>query len=93
MTKEKRINQLDEVLKKELSLDDLDEVSGGRIKLSGYALLTAFILQMKALGHDKEYCIKALQEGWEEDCKFKTAFTDQTGDDLQQAIDFIKATW
>ena len=93
MTKEKKTNELDEILKKELSLDNLDEVSGGRIKLSGYAILTAFILQMKALEKDKDYCIQSLKEGWESDCKFKTAFTDQTGDDLQQAIDFINATW
>lgn len=93
MTKEKRINELDEILKKELSLDDLDEVSGGRIRISGYAILTAFIAQMKALGYDKEHCIQSLKEGWEENCKFKTAFTDQTGDDLKQAIDFINGTW
>ena len=93
MPKEKSTNKIDEILEKELSLDDLDEVSGGRIKLSGYAILTAIILQMKALGYDKEHCIQSLKDGWEENCKFKTAFTDQTGEDLQQAIDFINGTW
>lgn len=78
---------------KELSLDNLDEVSGGRIKLGGYALLTAMMAQMKALGKDKEHCIQALINGWETDCAFKTKFTDQTGDDLQKAIAFIDKNW
>ena len=78
---------------KELSLDNLDEVSGGRIKLAGYALLRAMIAQMKALGKDKNHCIEALKNGWETDSAFKTGFTDQTGDDLQKAIDFIEKNW
>ena len=77
----------------ELSLDSISEVCGGRVKLGGYALLTAMMVQYKALGKDKDYCIKALQEGWETDCAFKTKFTDQTGDDLQAAIDFINDKW
>ncbi|MBR3252425.1 MAG: hypothetical protein IKF80_12030 [Erysipelotrichaceae bacterium] len=78
---------------KELSLDNLDEVSGGRIKLAGYALLTAMMAQMKALGKDKDHCIEALKHGWETDSAFKTGFTDKTGDDLQKAIDFIEKNW
>ncbi|MBQ1566283.1 MAG: hypothetical protein IIZ80_00140 [Erysipelotrichaceae bacterium] len=93
MTDVKKTNRLDEMLEKELSLDSLNEVSGGRVKIAGYALLTAMMAQMKALGKNKEYCIQALIDGWETDCKFKTAFTDQTGDDLQKAIDYINKTW
>ena len=78
---------------KELSLDNLEEVSGGRIKLAGYALLRAMIAQMKGLGKDKDHCIEALKNGWETDSAFKTGFTDQTGDDLQNAIDFIEKNW
>ena len=85
MTKEKN--------KIELSLDNLDEVNGGRIKITGYGLLTAMIVQMKALGKDKDHCIEALRSGWETDCEFKTKFTDQTGEDLQKAIDFIEKNW
>ena len=85
MTKEKN--------KIELSLDNLDEVNGGRIKITGYGLLTAMIVQMKALGKDKDHCIEALRNGWETDCEFKTKFTDQTGEDLQKAIDFIEKNW
>ena len=93
MTKDKVKNELDEILNKELTLDELDEVSGGRIKLSGYALLTALIVQMKILEKDKEYCIEALKNGWQQDCEFKTRFTDETNDDLQQAIAFIEKNW
>ena len=88
MTKDKTTFKLNE-----LSLDDLDEVSGGRIKLAGYGLLTAMINQVKALGKSKEECIQVLVEGWETDCAFKKLFTDQTGEDLQKAIDFINRTW
>ena len=86
-------SKLDKILEKELSLDSLDDVNGGRIKLSGYGLLSAFILQMKALDKDKEYAIQALIEGWNEDCEFKTRFTDQTNDDLQKAINFVERNW
>ena len=93
MPNEKTTNKLDEILNSELTLDELDEVSGGRIKLSGYALLTALIVQMKILEKDKAHCIEVLKEGWKEDCEFKTRFTDETNDDLQQAIAFIEKNW
>ena len=86
-------DKLEKNSKQELSLENLNEVSGGRIKLAGYALLSAFILQMKELGKDKDYCIESLKSGWETNCNFKVCFTDETGDDLQKAIDFINATW
>ena len=78
---------------KQLSLDDLSGISGGRIKLAGYGLLTAMIAQIKMLGKDKEECIQVLKDGWETDCEFKKLFTDQTGEDLQAAIDFINNVW
>ena len=93
MSKENKTNELDRIVKKELSLDSLDEVSGGRIKVTGYALLRAMMAQMKVLGKDKDHCIQALKEGWDSDCEFKTKFTDQTGDDLQKAIDYIDKNW
>lgn len=93
MAENKKTKKLDEIIDRELSLDSLNEVSGGRIKLAGYGLLTAMMAQVKLLGKNKEECIKVLTEGWEEDCKFKTAFTDQTGADLQDAIDFINKNW
>lgn len=78
---------------KELSLDILDEISGGKIKLTGYAMLTALIAQVKALGKSKERCIEMLRGGWETNCDFKTKFTDQTDDDLEKAIEFVKKHW
>ena len=85
--------KLDDILNNEISLDDLSEISGGRIKLAGYGLLTAMMAQMKALGKDKDYCINALANGWQTDCEFKRFFTDQTNDDLQKAIEFIDKNW
>lgn len=87
------VNELDELLKNELSLDDLDEINGGRIKVAGYGLLTAMMAMQKKLGNSKEHCIQVLISGWETDCQFKTMFTDQTGDDLQKAIDYIEKYW
>lgn len=78
---------------KKLDLDELESVSGGRIKVTGFGLLRAIIVQIKALGYDKEFFIQTFMEGWETDCKFKTSFTDQTGDDLANAIDFLDKTW
>ena len=45
------VNELDELLKNELSLDDLDEINGGRIKVAGYGLLTAMMAMQKKLGN------------------------------------------
>ena len=78
---------------KELSLDILDEISGGRIKLTGYALLTAFIAFVKSHGHSLEEGLEMFTDGWEQNCDFKTKFTDATGEDLQKAIDFLKKNW
>lgn len=88
-------NSLGEFMEnKKILLDDhLEEASGGKIKLSGYGLLTAFVLQMKELGKDRDYCIQALKESWEENNKFKMLFTDQEDSDLRQAIDYIKGIW
>jgi len=90
---EKKIKESEGILNKELSLNDLDEVSGGKIKISGYALLTAMMVQVKALGKDKEHCIQILKKSWETDSAFKTAFTDQTGEDLNKAIESIDRNW
>ena len=74
-------------------MDELAEVSGGRIKLGGYTLLRAMMMQMKTLGKTKEYAIQRFIQGWETECAFKTQFTSQTGDDLQEAINFIEKKW
>ena len=92
MAKEDK-TKLDNIVNNEISLDDLNEISGGRIKVAGYGVLTALIAQMKALGKDKEYCIEVLKKGWDSDSPFKTMFTDQIDSDLQKAINFIDKTW
>ena len=79
--------------KKELSLESLDEVNGGRIKLTGYALLTAFIAMVKQQGYSKEEGIEMFTDGWNEGCEFKSRFTDATDEDFQKAINFLKNNW
>lgn len=83
----------DKKLYGEISLDDLEEVSGGRIKLTGYGLLKAYMLQMKQLGKDKDEAVRKFINSWETDAPFKTKFTDGTDADLQQALDFIDTYW
>ncbi len=92
MTDAKKTNRSDEIMKKELSPDDLDEASGGRIRIAGYGLLRAIMVRMKALGYDKVFCIQTFKEGRETDCKFRTSFTGQTGDGLADPIGFIDKT-
>ena len=86
----KTINEED---MQELPLEDLEEVSGGRITIAGYGLLAAYILLYKELGKDKDYAIEALKKGWNTDSRFKQIFTDKTDEDLQTAIDFIDRHW
>jgi hypothetical protein len=77
----------------EISLDDLDEVSGGKIKLTGYALLRAYMWQMKELNHNKEETVEDFIDSWNKNCEFRTRFTDGTEADLQSGIDFINRFW
>ena len=77
----------------EISLDDLDEVSGGKIKLTGYALLRAYMWQMKELNHNKEETVEDFIDSWNKNCEFRTRFTDGTDADLQSGIDFINRFW
>ncbi len=79
--------------KRELSLENIDEVNGGRIKLTGYALLTAFIAFVKSHGHSLEEGLEMFTDGWEEGCEFKSRFTDATEEDFQRAINFLKNNW
>ncbi len=73
----------------EISLDDLEKVSGGKIKLTGYALLRAYMWQMKELDHNKEETIEDFIDSWNKNCEFRTRFTDGTEADLETVEDFI----
>ena len=79
--------------KREVSLDDLDAVSGGRIKLTGYGVLAGLIYFAKTNGHTKEELLELFDRSWNEDCEFKTRFTDATGDDYQKAMEFLDKNW
>lgn len=91
MAKEERMKNYDSM--RELSLDELDDVAGGKISAAGYVLLFAAIQQFKALGRDREYAINAIISGWNKGCKFKTYATDGTDMDLQEAIQFVRNFW
>lgn len=77
----------------EISPEDLEGVSGGRIKLTGYALLRAYMWQMKELNHNKEETVEDFIDSWNKNCEFRTRFTDGTDADLQSGIDFINRYW
>ena len=91
MAEEKKINE--NCLNSEISIDELDKVSGGRVKIAGYGLLLAYIKQYKVLGKDKEYAIQQLTEGWFNDCTFRKSFTDGTDEDLQKAVNYVNEHW
>ncbi|MBR4719853.1 MAG: hypothetical protein IKP31_06405 [Lachnospiraceae bacterium] len=91
MAKEERIIN-DNNPQNELSLDELDEVSGGRISIAGYTILYAAVKLIKSKGKDKEYAIREITEGWNQDCDFKK-FTNGTEDDLKRVVQFINLVW
>lgn len=77
----------------ELSLENLEEISGGRIKAAGYAALLAAIKLFKNKGYDREYAINAIMKGWDENCPYRVKFTDGTDADREATINYIKAMW
>ena len=77
----------------EITLDDLEQVSGGRVKLAGYGLLSLFIWQMKQLGHSKEETVEAFIDGWNENCEFRKRFTDGTDADMETGLRYINEQW
>ena len=76
ISEEKKIK--DNKLIQELSLDELDEVNGGRVSATGYTLLFAAVRLIKKKGMDKNYAISEITAGWNQDCDFKKKFTDGT---------------
>ena len=78
---------------RELTVDELEDVIGGKIKVTGYVALGAAMKQFKDLGKSKEYAIKAIKSGWAQGCTFRTALTDGTEADLKAAIDFVDKYW
>ena len=79
--------------KKDLGLDELEEVSGGRVKAAGYATLLAAMRILKKNGKDKEYAKRMVIDGWGEDCPYKVTLTDGTDEDLQNTLAFIDKNW
>ena len=77
----------------ELSLDELDEVSGGKIKVAGYAILTAAVALLSSRGVGKERGIAEIVDGWNSGCEFKDRYTDGTAEDLQDVINYLNKIW
>jgi hypothetical protein len=90
MSKEEKMIMDDSI--HELSMEELQDVAAGKIKPTGYVMLTAVIAQFKALGKNKEYVIQAIKNGWASGCTFRS-YTDGTNLDLQKAIEFVNSIW
>lgn len=76
-----------------LSLDDLIDVNGGQVSVGGYKELAEFITTLKGLGCSKEMFIQIIKKSWDENCLFKTSYTDQTDEDFQDVVDFVNNNW
>ena len=77
----------------EISLDELEDVSGGRVKVAGYATLLAAMRILKKNGEDKEYAKQMVIKGWEENCPYRAELTDGTDEDLRKTLEFIDKNW
>ena len=88
---EKKIN-IDETLN-ELSMDELEDIAGGRITGTGYAAVTAAVLMFKKKGYSKEHCIQAMTDGWNKGSTFRDNMTDGTDQDLNDMVNYINLIW
>ena len=87
------IEKLFEAGNQELDLNDLGEVSGGRVRIEGYGILMELIAKYKKQGKSKEDCIATIKRGWEGDCRFKLGLTDGTDEDLKTILDYVETNW
>ena len=54
------VEKLFEAGSQELDLDDLGEVSGGKVRIEGYGILMELIAKYKKQGKSKEDCIASV---------------------------------
>ena len=87
------IEKLFEAGNQELDLNDLGEVSGGRVRIEGYGILMELIAKYKKQGKSKEDCIATIKRGWEGDCRFKLGLTDGTDEDLKTILNYVETNW
>ena len=87
------VEKLFEAGSRELKIDDLEEVSGGRVRVEGYGILMELIAKYKKQGKSKEDCIATIRKGWEGDCRFKMGLTDGTDEDLKTIINYVETNW
>ena len=87
------IEKLVEAGSQELKLDDLGEISGGKVRVEGYGILMQLIAKYKKQGKSKEDCIATIRKGWEGDCRFKLGLIDGTDEDLKTILDYVETNW
>ena len=87
------IEKLFEAGSQELDLNDLGEVSGGKVRIEGYGILMELIAKYKKQGKSKEDCIATIKRGWEGDCRFKLGLTDGTDEDLKTILNYVETNW
>ncbi len=91
MSKEENI--FNDASMQELSLDELQEVAGGKINVKGYLMLSSAIAVAKTMGKSKETVIQAVKHGWETGCKFRVEGTDGVELDLMKALEYVNQMW
>lgn len=77
----------------EIALDDLEAISGGRVRTAGYASVLAAMRILKKQGKTKEYARQMIIDSWNEGCPFKEKFTDGLDEDLENTLAFIDRNW
>jgi hypothetical protein len=91
MSKEKKT--INDAAIQELSLDELEDIAGGKITAGGYLVLSSAVLVAKRMGKTKDSLIEVITESWETGSKFKDRCTDGMDMDLTNAISYINQIW
>ncbi len=92
MNNEREKINLDDALD-ELSLDELENIAGGKISAPGYALVAGAVVLFKSKGYSKDECIKEMIAGWNRGSTFRYKLTDGTNQDMQDMVDYINSIW
>ncbi len=91
MSKEKKT--INDAAIQELSLDELEDIAGGKITAGGYLVLSSAVLVAKRMGKTKDSLIEVITESWETGSKFKDRCTNGMDMDLTNAISYINQIW
>ena len=79
---------------KEISLDQLAEVTGGKVNDGGYQSLDVYIQYSKCEGLDLKAALERFErENWNKCYMFRYHFTDGSQADLNTCLQYIKDNW